>query len=406
MRMKQKNSNYNDLIQIELPFRVKVSFVKIIDFWKEKTKSKIDSEAAHARYILDRISHVPELQQAFDDFKLLDKYEEEISLLLSPLFPEMLKSNEIKAGGIPFMGLIFNASERFRNILKKAGPDFKLSVRNFDPDVLYRIAALFALQVQYGKNLDFNSPTFFDIPDAETGNMRHYRAFFNGDFSTFHPNENTIPPTDEDIQLLVDNFEDNDLWKEKFPPFSYDFEGFALTTLFDVTADEALSALKIRLLERDAIHSKEAVELLRGNVREYLNIPEFKMGLATFDADSLKLRSLGSDEWNSVAMDDKHEILGENGFCDYSFSEVFGRHKNFVISDINRFSQVKSPLLDQMKSQGVESFIIAPLMDGDQIVGFLELTSKTANGLNAIVAKKLEDLLPLFTVAVKRSITE
>ena len=69
MTVKQKNSNYNDLLDVELPFRIKVSFVKIIEFWEEKTKSQVPSEADHARYVLDRISNVPELKQPFDDFE-------------------------------------------------------------------------------------------------------------------------------------------------------------------------------------------------------------------------------------------------------------------------------------------------------------------------------------------------
>ena len=165
----------------------------------------------------------PELNEGFSDYSLLDKYKEQIDLLLNPLFPEPLLLNEIKAASIPFSFTSFKFTDRFENILNNAGDDYELNVRNFGDNGMYIMACTFILGTVYNFKTDIKRPFYFDIPDKTTGTMKYYRASFNADFSEITPTKDAPTITEDDFKELLNNFGNIELWKEKFPKDSYIF---------------------------------------------------------------------------------------------------------------------------------------------------------------------------------------
>ncbi|MCP5061740.1 MAG: GAF domain-containing protein, partial [Ignavibacteriae bacterium] len=225
--MKDINDN------IESPFTLKVSFNKLINHYEELAKSDDEFVVAKAKRILKVQEPFPELRDGFTDLSLLDTYKNEIRFILQDSFSEILTLNEIKTATVPFHNLIFNSSERFKSIIKTAGKDFELTIQNMPEDDIYIIASTIILQFCYGYNLNFKRPFYYEIPD-ENGIMRYYKILYNADFMEIIPTESAIKITQEDVDELLDNFENIELWKEKFPPNSYLFKGFVISNIFDV----------------------------------------------------------------------------------------------------------------------------------------------------------------------------
>ncbi|MBQ0740502.1 GAF domain-containing protein, partial [Aquimarina celericrescens] len=92
----------------------------------------------------------------------------------------------------------------------------------------------------YSYNIDFFRPEYYDVPDAD-GNLKNYRLFVNADFVELIPTENAVEITPKDVDELLNRHNDIDFWKEKFPPNSWIFKGFAILNLTDVTADNSIS---------------------------------------------------------------------------------------------------------------------------------------------------------------------
>jgi hypothetical protein len=92
---KYKNNFFPD--EYTLPFHLQVNFKKLISWWKEQAALPDAFQSARAKEVLKRIEKVPELSRPFVDFSLVEKYQEEIGLLLSPFFPSLTTTNEIKA---------------------------------------------------------------------------------------------------------------------------------------------------------------------------------------------------------------------------------------------------------------------------------------------------------------------
>ena len=276
----------------ELPLRIRLSFHKIFEYWDKMAQSDSPGKVGRAKEVLEQLKPYPELREPIDDYNLLGKYKEQIALLLSPIFPEILQGNEIKAAGLPFTNLNFNLSDRFADILEAAGGEFDFKIIDVDQDLMYIYACIFILNFKYKAGIDYKRPYFLDIPDIKRGIVKHYRVFFNGDFSSFKIRNPKFKLTEKDIALLKDNFNNIDLWKEKIPPNTFDFEGVGILTIFDVSSDEVLSALKDDLLRPDALHSKAMHKTIQDKIRTIFNIPNLKFGFTFLDEDDGVMNSL------------------------------------------------------------------------------------------------------------------
>ena len=109
---------------IELPFELKISFDKLLRHYESLIKNKDPFFVEKANRILELQKPHPILRDGFSEVKYLDIYKEEIHAILQDSFSGILTNNEIKTATVPFHQLIFNASERFKNIIKNAGKDF------------------------------------------------------------------------------------------------------------------------------------------------------------------------------------------------------------------------------------------------------------------------------------------
>src|ERR1700761_615076 len=100
------------------PFHIKLSFHKIIERMETVAATETGPARDKAINILKAIEPFPELRNGIESIQQIADNETIIADLLSELFPAALSENEIKAVSIPYLGLTFNYSKRFQNILK------------------------------------------------------------------------------------------------------------------------------------------------------------------------------------------------------------------------------------------------------------------------------------------------
>ncbi|PQB03306.1 GAF domain-containing protein [Polaribacter filamentus] len=398
----------NSVLDKELPLQLNISFQKVFVLFQKYT----DTEYAHhpyhgaAKEMVRIFEKHPELNTGFSDYSLLEKYKEQINLLLDPLFPEPLQLNEIKAASIPFSFTSFKFTKRFENIINNAGEDFELNVRNFEDDGMYIMACTFILSSVYGYKVDVKRPFYFDIPDKTTGTMKYYRANFNADFSEITPTENAPKLTQEDFKELLDNFDNIDLWREKLPPNSYLFKGFGLISLFDVTAEEMISSIKENLLAG----GEKLLSKLENNLRNFYGIKDLKLGYSIFDNTNSKIYGTLVKKSNSIILADSLEIICDDSyFCNGILEKIFKNHETFVISDLEQYGSAtsKNPFYKNLQKNKIQSIIIIPIeatAKGD--LALLEIASPRAYELNSVNINKLKDIIPVFEAAVKRTSEE
>ncbi len=387
-----------------MPFDIRLSLERVFEFWENKLTNGSPSEQIHAKSILDSVAHVPALRHPIIDINLIDIYQEEIKVLLSAMFPDILSNNDVKAASLPFYPVLFNKTKRLNAIINNAGDNFKMTLRGFDESEVYILGCAFLLAVAHRVPINIKRPLYFDIPDQSTGIVRHYRALINGEFSKIKPKDNRIPLSPEDIQLLLDNSSDVELWKKMIPPGTYEFEGVALITLFDQTEDESLSELKQLLLESNALQNEKSINKLQEQLAIYLGTDKIEIGFESFDETSSSLKALHGAAKPSKLLGTHLESTVSESFCEYSIEALLHRRDYFAISNVRELQNLPSHFIRKMYEAGVGSFIVAPLKYNDQIIAFIELTSPLQGVLNSMVATRLKIVLPMFTVAVSRTI--
>jgi len=389
----------------ELPFKIKFNFEKIINHWRTVSESGLE-EANIAKALLAKITkNAPILLSAFEDIAIIEKHQEEIKALLAPLFPTLTTLNDIKAVTIPFTPILFNVSERLNNILDTKG-NHQITIRQDHADRSYINACIFILNFKYGTNINNKRAFYFDIANKQTGIINHYRAFMNADFSSFIPAKDFKPLSSEEIKELVDNFDDIASWKKKIPPSSFTYEGFTLVKLFDVTEEEAISALKVDLLKKDALQSPDTVEKIRTRLSSLLSVDNLKIGFAAYNNEKGVLKPLGHRFWNSLTLSSVLEAASESTFCHSSHACLFRQKKILVYSDCMKKNIMGEPLFSKLRDNNIKSYIAIPLIYDGEIVGLFELGSEETNKLNAITVNKLQQIIFLFTTALMRSIDE
>ncbi|WP_424493710.1 GAF domain-containing protein [Salinimicrobium sp. GXAS 041] len=392
---KQKNS----------PLDIKISFHKIIEEYRNLVKSEPGSiSKEYIEKMLQYVSSFPALIDGITEEKELENYEDPVRVLLKDLFPGILSKNQIKAISMPFHNVIFNSTERFQEILQEAGDDFELSMRNLNEDLDYIFACIMILNNYYGHNIDFSRPLYYDIPD-KNGILRHYRIEMNADFIEVLPTERAKDITEEDVDRLIQNMEEVEVWKEMFPPKSWIFKGFTIITLTDVTADDAISDLKTTLLQRNTSNEEE-LKKFQEIFRSIYKIPDLQVGFTVFNAKDATFEAMENGATSFIlSSEEKNSCRAAVG--DETFQTLVEDQSYFTISNVENYGKNTQNLLyKSLQEKGVKSAILAPIAKNQRLLATLELVSFRKNELNSVNATKLDDILPYIVTAVERNKAE
>lgn len=393
--------------QKEFSLDIRISFHKIIEQYQEQLETESSRIAReYMEKMLDYISTFPALTEGIENTEDLVKLKDPIRILMKDLFPEILSGTQIKAISVPFHNIVFNSTRKFREILKCAGEDFSLSMRNLSEDLEYIYGCILILNTYYGYEIDFSRLLYYDIPD-NNGILRHYRIDLNSDFVEVQPGEGHKEITSEDVDNLIQNIEDVELWMEKFPPHSWIFRGFTIISLTDVTVDDAISNLKTTLLQRNA-SGKEEIEKFEEIFKSIYKIPDVKVGFALYNDQESTFERMLSNRAPSYLLRNNKELDCRAALDEEAYVKLVTRHHNFSIPDVEKFAAQSSRnhLATSLKEAGAKSAIIAPIAKNGSLLGLLELVAFHKNDLNSVNATKLEDILPYIVTAVERSKAE
>lgn len=401
--MKIIPSNYQKTT--DLPLKLSISFESVFEHLEKIAIDEDNYLQASAIKLLEEYKDLNILRDGFEDFSYLDKYRKEIDKLLDILFPDLLKDNEIKAASIPFEFTTFKLSNRFQQILDDAGEDYEFKLRNFDEANIYILTCTFILAYCYDVHVDFRRPFYFDIPNAKTGITKYYRTLFNGDFFKVKPLKDTKPITEKDVKILLDNFNNIDIWREKFPPNSYEFKGFGIMNLFDVSSDQSISKLKENLLRKD----QDGFDELERSIASLYASKTIKMGFSTYNCNSNGIQFKNYKEEKSyIQLTDCTSNSCDKFFCDGVIDNLFNLNELIAISDVEKYGENSNynGFYKVLHSQNIQSIILVPLELKEGLLGVLELVSTKKHELNSINAYKLKDVIPVFKIAVKRYMEE
>ena len=338
---------------------------------------------------------------------MLKKHEKVIKIILQDLFSSVLSGNEIKTASLPYYDIIFNSSRRFEEIIQNAGDDFQLIVRGVPEELSYIMECTVILNFYYGFKLDFKRPLFYDIPD-EKGVMKHYRILYNADFLELTPTGNAKELTQDDIDELLENFDNVEIWKEKIPPNSFVSKGFVISNIFDATTEHSISEIKSSLIANDKRAGENFVDNLQETFKSFFGVPDIHVGFVAYNTKDDRFERVYGNNMRSFILQDEDMKPCEKVLCEMSYIKLLKKNDYFAIGDVDKYNKMSGgmPLYKSLKEQNIKSAIFAPIASNGSLMGVLELVSTQINVLNSVNAQKLNDIMPYIVSAVIRSAAE
>lgn len=396
-----KNSNLLN----HFPFKSSLSLSNLVGYWQIQAS---DKDNFIANTILAKLKEAPALFNPID-VQELRKYEDTMKLMMSAIIPPALHEDDLVAVGVPFQMDIIYATKKFYKAFKmeKGLCDFPLNM-NVDPEEMVLNKTLSAygaiLQQWYGVKLKFEKPIIVTLYNPETKLNRHYKVNINTKFIEIKLNGTLPELSEEKIKQLFSNIYDLELWKEYLPPEHFEFRGFSIFRLIDVTDQEVLSSLKYSLLETNSIVSTPSFNHIQDELRVLFKDSNLTLGVAAFHRSQNNFVSFGRKVCHSILLNHL-----DKGKCSGGYDQIYKRFESntepIIIPDLNDTSLFDGCEM-KLTDKGIRNLVIAPLYDEHKFIGLMELGTVEPNKLNSISLLKLKQIVPLFSIAVKRSSEE
>jgi GAF domain-containing protein len=387
--------------EVEFPAVMQISFFKAIEALEKMAKDEDEAVSNYAKQLLKEVEKHPELKDGIEDLSQLDKYKDSIQKISRVLFPDALLTNEIKALTPPFYFKPMYTSTRFDNIVKASGKDFSYEMKDVDEDTFYMFCCYFILGSYYRYPVPGGGMMKVDIFNKDQNLMRTYKMLINADLCEFVPTEKAVDISRADFEELVDHFGDLEIWKKKFPPNSWIMRGVNIINLVDVTLDESMSSIASNLL----VKSTDTFEKIQSGIRSLLNSPQLQIGVIGLEEN--KLVSMDKGDVKSILLGKEESLNCETDLCEYACGQLMSKKEPLVISDVERFHErSNSGLSERMVSSKLKSYIVAPLIHDEKLLGFMELAANNRYELNNGTLSRLNEILPILAMAQNRFMAE
>ncbi len=384
------------------PYISKLDFGPLISFWKEY----LDKDAPENHPLRDLLKDRKLIRELTGDVSedSLEKHRQTIDMLLSAILPQALIDEDFVAVHVPFRDKALFSSSRYSMLLSSyedSGLEMTFSAESDLGENCSVIAGLYILKNFYKPDLEVERPVMVTVLEKETGLEKVYKLEVNTRFADLEVNGELPGVSEADIEKLLENLNDHELWQKHLPPDKFIFKGFTISRLTDVTAQEMLSSIKYYLLRRDAVTCGTNFLTIQDKIRSLFRMPDLKLGIVFFDESYNIISNAGLSEWNSFLTSCDCTELSCTSVKGSIYDRVFQTQKSVIVEDLEAHP-IKSKIEQRLLESGLRNIGIAPLISNGKLIGMLELATQTSGKLNPMNAAKLGKVMPMFTAAIER----
>lgn len=400
--------NENPINISNFPFKRTLSLSNLIRFWEDKASEEGFVGKEFTNKIFEGLKNSPEFLEPIEDFNIFKKDTPLLDMIMSAVFPFALQDDELACAMSPYDLNPFYATKRFTKLFDFSSlySQFMVSDDNVDIATNKTLKAYTEILSQlYGVDVSMDHPILVKHIDPDTHLQKYYRLSLNKKLYEIKVNGKLPVLTEEMIQDLKNNLSDLSLWIRYLPPQHFEFHGLAVLQMVDVTEQEILSSLKYDLLEKDSIRNQEHFYSLQKSLRDFFGIKDLKLGLGAFQRNSNNYVNYGRKICQSITLRNPKEID-----CSCSTAKLFNEFqinkKALIFHDISSDASFEGHGKVICEETGVKNLILAPLYNDDEFIGIMELGSPNPGQLNSLTLFKLNKIISLFAIAVKRSSEE
>ncbi|MHC2991021.1 hypothetical protein OB13_05275 [Pontibacter sp. HJ8] len=389
------------------PFKATLSLSPLISYWENKIKTDPNCNVSRVNELASLLRQNPELLEPIQDVSLIDKYINTVDILMEDIFPSALWENDLRATVLPFHFDSFYATPRLEELDLLGGGNYTEKLNLDLKTLLFRLtlsAYTLILEKFYNANFVVDEPFIFTIKDKFTKLERNYKLSIDLKFMKVKAKGPIKKLSTQEINFLINRYNNLDLWMQTLPPENFEFSGFAIYDFTDVTNEETISSLRYDLLDQDSVNTKEGFESLQQKLRVLFGLPGLRLGLVSCPALHEFDTNYARKTWNGLVLTNTCDIKMQD-VTESIYDPVIKRGSTIVVDDLKQFED-PTHLEKQLMEAGIRNLIIAPLQYEGKTIGMLELASPIPGELNALSTIKLKEILPLFALALNRMLEE
>ncbi|HUO64344.1 MAG TPA: hypothetical protein VMT97_11605 [Terriglobales bacterium] len=391
----------------DFPFQAEFSLVPLIRYWEQDLAVDDCLLGNAARTVLEAVGKVPELTRPVTDLDAVRANEDLVDALMVAVFAPSFSEEGYEAALLPFRLQTFFATPAFARVL--SGPDGFLRGRvDADATLLAHVRLVHAysliLERVYGIRIGLEFPWVSIVSDPETGLDRHFKLLLDRRFLEVNVVGEAPVLTEETRGRMQTLIADPVALMTLLPPEKFVIRGFSVIRAVEVTEPEVLSSIERDLIEKESVVSVERFRSLQDKLRALLRRPEIELGLAAIEGDRVLTLNFGARfEHACIFADSTHQRVGD--FAGSIFERASLERRPLFIEDLQAYPG-RTRVEEAMLAKGFRSVVVAPLLYQDAIIGSLKIASPKPGALTVALMPHLLQILPLFAMAVKRSMDD
>ncbi len=341
-------------------------------------------------------AHIDELDN------ILEKPE--FQTVMSTMVPSMLFSDELSYVSPPFIKKFIVKSGAFQQFINEDKWETMLNTDEIELKHRKIViqAGIHILNSLYGQNIPSISDELFTVRNKESKLVKYYRMDLKFDYIQVETKGKLPKLSQAQIEFLIRNPEDLDLWLKTLPPDKFMFKGFCVGKLFDVTDIQVLSDLKNWLSYSDDMAPAQFFEALTHYIRSYIGIENIQIGNMILD-DNM---SVVDANFSLTKMTDPAKFFAEEEEAKGIYDHLITAKRVLYIEDLAKLENPSKAERKLLKNK-IRSFVLSPMYgERGEVLAFLELGSTEANAFNSWNVQKLQEIFNLLVLSFEKFKTD
>jgi GAF domain-containing protein len=389
----------------EIPFKKSLSFLPLINKLREEknTSGTIDIQG---EAILKLVNEKPELAKADFDVNDVEKYNEEIHLLMGYFFTPLQYRESIGVVATPFDDQNFYYTPKYLELYGNENLTVEL-VEQREQDKCYKTFSMLfyaysmVLKKFYNFELGISYLLQYKVTDQLNDLVKYYKLEFDKSCIDISYTGKLPKVSEDQLHEMINDPINMDFWLETLPLDKFKFSGFLPFRYVDVSQIEVISSLKSQLLEKSSIINRNNFNKLEQNIRSLLELPNLKLGIIAFGMNQGNVEN-PSDFWHGFLDSDRFKCEDYKGTI---YEEAGMQGMPVLVNDLSRKEKlniIEKALLDE----GIRNMAVVPLYNENNLVGVMELGSNKAFDITFSKLRVIKDIIPVFSIAIQRTSEE
>lgn len=384
-------------------YQSKVSFIPLAESWKELEKGKPTVYS----WLLEKMEADDVLSGVMEDRSQWKSRQDQVNELMQVLLPvNLIADDEIYVVTRPLNLEIVYSTASFKRIREQLITDEYIRETMPEMEKELKIAAVgFMLEKYCGKKLQGQFKPLINICDKAAGLNKYYEFGLNNMLvhAKGEPKGEAWNSLCEQSITRVNELIQQKELVEQVNLDEVTFEGITIVHIRDLTERTAVSSIKNILLDFHSISDEESFEKLRSQVNDLAGEGDFKMGIAPLFCINKKYvfpSSLVSRSYllGSIESDEERQSIADQ------VQSIFKNGRtNLVVSVVNDESLLQYSFLGAVKSAGIESLVLYPLYQEEQLIGILEIGATKPNAITTELLNKFDPVAGMFELALQKT---